>query len=385
MKIAHVCTYYTPAICGVKQVVEELAQRQVKLGHEVHVFASDWDKYKRIKTKYEVINGVHVHRSFHIARISDFATIYPGVFPKLLRGDFDVIHSHVFGHVHFVLSALAAKIKSIPHIHTTHCPWTDAHRSLMGRLGVFVSYNLFSRIAAKMTQKIIAITPWEIEFIKKYGGRDEQIIVVPNGMDEAFFKKIKNNSFKEKHGIKNKLVLFFGRLNVTKGPDKFVEIAKLILKKRSDVTFVICGPDEGMKDTVKKLIGKDKRIILLDPIVGNRPKVIEMYQATNVFVLPSFREGLPLTLFEAMACGLPIVASPVNGVPYEMKESENGFLVEYGDNEGFSKRIEQLLDDKKLKEKISKANLKKAKNYKWDDICDRTLKIYKESTRKSSK
>jgi len=55
MKIAHVCPFYTPAIGGVKQVVYELAQRQLKSGHEVHVYASDWDKTKRIKKKEELI------------------------------------------------------------------------------------------------------------------------------------------------------------------------------------------------------------------------------------------------------------------------------------------------------------------------------------------
>ena len=49
MKIAHITAFYTPAIGGVKQVVEELAKRQVKAGHEVHVYCSDWDKTKRIK------------------------------------------------------------------------------------------------------------------------------------------------------------------------------------------------------------------------------------------------------------------------------------------------------------------------------------------------
>ena len=56
MKIAHVCAFYTPAIGGVTQVVEELAKRQVNEGHEVHVFASDWDKEKRIKIKNEIID-----------------------------------------------------------------------------------------------------------------------------------------------------------------------------------------------------------------------------------------------------------------------------------------------------------------------------------------
>ena len=64
-----------------------------------------------------------------------------------------------------------------------------------------------------------------------------------------------------------------------------------------------------------------------------------MYQAADVYVLPSYREGLPLTLFEAMASGLPIVASPVNGVPFEMSEPENGFFSNFGDLKSLEENI----------------------------------------------
>jgi len=379
MKIAHVCPFYTPAIGGVKQVVEELAKRQVAAGHEVHVYTSDWDKEKRIEKKDEVIDGVHVHRCYHFFKIANFVSFWPSVKKKLLNDKPDIIHSHVFGHPHYLFAAQAAKKLGIPHVHTTHCPWTNAHRSLVGNIGVVISYNIFSKWALANTQKVIAITPWEHDFIKKYGGRDEQIVDLPNGMSNEFFVKAKDNDFKKKLGIKGPFVLFFGRLNVVKGPDKFVEIAKIVLEKHPEVTFVIRGPDEGMRDKVKELIGDEKRIILL-PESRDRPEIIKMYQAADVFVLPSFREGLPLTLFEAMAAGLPVVASPVNGVPYEMS-SKNGFLVEFGNNKGFADAVIKLLEDKKLSAKISKNNLKKAKNYRWDIIAEKTVAIYRSLTR----
>lgn len=378
MKIAHVCPEYKPAISGVGQVVEELAKRQARDGNEVHVYAPDWDKKKIIKKKEEIIDGIHIHRIKHVARAANFATFFPGVFNRLIEGKFDVIHSHLFGHLHFFLSALAAKLSRTRHIHTTHCPWTDANRSTAGRFGVVISYNLFSRLALAMTDKIIAITPWEYGFIKRFGGQKEKIVNIPNGMSEEFFVKARKNDFRKKNGIKenDKLILFFGRLSVTKAPDKFVEIAKIILKKRKDCVFLIVGPDEGLKEKVKKMIGDEKAIILLDAI-RDRKEVIKMYQSADVFVLPSYREGLPLTLFEAMACGLPIVATPVNGIPYEMKDKENGFLVKYGDNEKFSERIIQLLENKKLREEIGKKNLEKAKEYNWDKIAEKTMEIYK--------
>ena len=174
------------------------------------------------------------------------------------------------------------------------------------------------------------------------------------------------------------MVLFFGRLNVTKGPDKFVMAAKEILKERKNITFLIRGPDEGMKANIKEFIGKEKRIILLD---GTRDKndIVSMYQASNVYVLPSYREGLPLTIFEAFASGLPVVASPVNGIPYEMKDGINGFFVDYGDIKNLKDKILLMLSDKKLATKISKSNIKLAKKYDWDLIYKRYMQIYNET------
>ena len=62
MKIAHISMFYYPTFGGVEKVIEELALRQIKEGHEVHVFCCDSDKYKRIRPLNEIINGVNVHR-----------------------------------------------------------------------------------------------------------------------------------------------------------------------------------------------------------------------------------------------------------------------------------------------------------------------------------
>jgi glycosyltransferase involved in cell wall biosynthesis len=376
MKIAHVCPFYTPAIGGVKQVVEELAKRQLKEGNEVHVYTSDWDKEKRIDKKYEIIDGVHVHRCKHILRIANFVTIWPSLFFKLLKEDFEVIHSHLFGHPHFILSALVARIKGINHIHTTHCPWTDSNRSLVGRLGLLVSYNLFSRWALKFTKNIIAITPWEIGFIKKYGGKDGQIINLPNGMENGFFNKITPNDFKKKLGIKNKMILFFGRYNITKNPQHFILMAREILKERKDIDFVMIGPDEGEFEKVKSLAKGNKNIHVLGPM-RNKQEIIKMYQSAEVYVLPSFREGLPLTLFEALASGLPIVSTPVNGIPYEIKDNVNGFLVQPGNIKGLVESVKKILNSRKLSNKFKENNTKKAKDYSWDLINKKTFELYK--------
>lgn len=374
MKIAHINMFYYPTFGGVEQVMQELAEHQVKDGHEVHVFCCDSDKNIRIKEKYEFHNGVHIHRSSYWFRLSMSTFIWPGLLLQLPKYKFDIIHTHVSGHLYVLLAGIISRIKGINHIHTTHCPWTDKHRPLVLRPFLFLNNLIINKLSFAMIDKIIAITPWEVPTLKKWVN-ESKIKVIPNGMDKIFFKRIVPNNFKKKLGVKGKLVLFFGRLNITKGPDKFVLAAKEILKSRKDIYFVMRGPDEGMKEIVKNLIGNEKRIILLD---GTRDKheIVSMYQSANVYVLPSYREGLPLTQFEAFASGLPVIASPVNGIPYEMKEPDNGFFVDYGDIKNLKEKILLVLDNKKLAAKISKTNIAHAKNYDWDLIYKRYMHAY---------
>jgi len=397
MIIAHVCPYYTPAIGGVKQVVEELAKRQISKdnsnanaqfteGNEVHVFTSDWDKNNRIEVMDEVIDGVNVHRCKHYLKVSSFSTIWPGVYSKLLELKPDVIHAHVTGHLHTYLAKKAAKKleercdSGCKFIITTHCPW-ESKRSLPGTIANFISYKFFPVL--KYADAVIAITPWEHKFLKAEGVKPERIHTIPNGMDKSFFNKIEPNMFKEKHNIPehHKIVLFFGRLNYTKNPQMFIEIADKVLKERNNATFVMCGPDEGeLEDVTNKidsLYPRVKNNFRLLPPNRNRQDIIEMYQASDIYLLPSRREGLPLTIFEAYASGLPVIGSSVNGVSYELKDKVNGFLLPHSDTNSFIKRTNFILDNERLRHQFSINNETKAKDFDWDLINKRTMEVYK--------
>jgi glycosyltransferase involved in cell wall biosynthesis len=374
MKIAYVTNYYYPAIGGVNQVVQELAERYAGAGHEVHVFTSDWDKKERVRVKEEMINGVHVHRLFHILRVANFEVIWPSILWRLSSEKFDVIHSHEYGHLSTFLASIVSIIKKTPHIHTTHCPWSDAYRSPIGRIGLWLSYNIFTRAVISSIDKIIAITPWEHSYLLRYGANKQQIIDLPNGTN--ILPKVASNDFKKKLGLNKKVVLFFGRYSPTKKPSDFVRMAKKIIAKRKDVDFVMIGPDEGEFSRVTKEAKSEKRIKVLGPL-RDKKEIAKMYQASDVYVLPSYREGLPLTIFEAMAYGLPIVATPVNGVPYEVKNNVNGFLVSVGDIDGFVQAVEKILDHPSLAKKFAANNIKKAKNYTWDRIARKTMDLYK--------
>lgn len=385
MRIAHICPYYTPAIGGVKQVVEELAKRQVSKGNEVHVFTSDWDKNQRVEVLDEVINNVNVHRCHHYLKIGDFSTVWPSVYKKLLAIKPDVIHAHITGHLHTYLAMKAAKKLNVSIVVTSHCPW-ESKRSLAGTIANWISYKIFPVL--KYADAVIAITEWEEKFLKDEGVDEDNIYTIPNGMSSEFFNKIEPNRFKEKHNIPlyHKIVLFFGRLNYTKNPQMFLSIAEDILKKREDVTFVMCGPDEGELEKVEERISKlyprvKKNVRLLSP-TRDRKAVAEMYQASDILLMPSVREGNPLVLYESYANGLPVVASNVNGVPYGLQDNVNGFLLSPDDIKGFIEKVEFLLDNEELRDNMKENNLKKAKDYDWDLINERTMILYETTTTK---
>ena len=375
MKIAHISMFYLPTFGGVEQMIQELAERQAKDGHEVHVFCCDSDKYSRIKIKEETINGVKVHRYPYWLRLSLSTHIWPSLLWKLPKYELDILHSHVSGHLYVLITGIVSRMKRIKHIHTTHCPWTDAFRPKILKPFLFINDLIFNNLSFSLIDKIVSITPWEHEILQKWV-KKEKIVTIPNGLDPILFKKVSPNNFKENYGIKGKIILFFGRLNPTKGPEVLAKAGKEIVKSRKDLSVVFVGPDEGKLQEVKEII-KDSPQMHYIPPIKEKEKIAEMYQSASVYVLPSYREGLPLTLFEAMACGLPIVASPVNGIPFEMENNVNGYFVDYGDVEGLKEKILKVIDDPLIHKKFSANNKNKSKGYTWDIISRRYLEVYK--------
>ena len=149
------------------------------------------------------------------------------------------------------------------------------------------------------------------------------------------------------------------------------------LKDRNvNVKFLICGrgqEEETIKNQIKEL-GIENEV----KILGFRKDINRILTASNLFFLPSFQEGLTLSVIEAMSFGLPCVVSNVRG-NRDLVESENcGFLAEPTDYQSFAKHIKTLLTDDKLRKKIGKYNMEHAKKYTIDYVKEQFIKIYDE-------
>ena len=171
-------------------------------------------------------------------------------------------------------------------------------------------------------------------------------------------------------------VVTLGYLGYQKGTFDILEVAKRIKTKLSNVRFTFIGGGEIEKF---KELSREKNISDSVKFLGKVEDDvrIKILQTADIFLLPSHAEGQPISLLEAMACGLPIISSTVGSIPEIVKEGENGFLVKPGDIEMIEKHIETLAQDVLLRKRIGKYNLQKTKEkYEIKRVMNEIEKVY---------
>lgn len=154
-----------------------------------------------------------------------------------------------------------------------------------------------------------------------------------------------------------KLLLYVGRISRKKGVLDLVKSLAKIVENYPNVILALAGrEEERYADEVRKLIRElrlDKHVVFLGPIPNK--DVIHLMRACSLFVYSSIGgEGIPRAILEAMACGKPIVATRVSGVPEAVKNGETGYAVEVGDHEEFSERVLRILKDEQLMDRMGK-------------------------------
>lgn len=171
--------------------------------------------------------------------------------------------------------------------------------------------------------------------------------VIYNGIDlENFpFRKLEARTKirKELNIEENKKILIsVGRLHEAKGCPYLIKAMKILKEKYPHILLIVLGEGpEGKKieEQIKEL-KLEKNILLL----GQKENISEYLNASDVFVMPSLWEGLPIALLEAMACGLPVVATRVGGVPEVVEDGKSGFLVELKNPRGLAEKIIKTLE-----------------------------------------
>jgi len=190
------------------------------------------------------------------------------------------------------------------------------------------------------------------------------------GIDIEKFHPIKK---KEKDIVE---FLFVGRIVPIKNLSFLIKAFLEALKENNKIILNIVGDGEKQEvEKLKKLANGNKNIRFLGAKTKN--ELVKIYQNSDVFCLTSKYDNYPNVIFEAMACGLPVIATNVGGISMQVVNNETGILVEIDNTEQLKNAILKLANDKNLRDKMGKAGRERVeKEFSWDKSAEQLEKLY---------
>lgn len=344
---------YFPVKGGAETVVQNLSASLNERGVHTDVMTFNMERrwVPRWQGETRVIDGVSVFRIpalnwlplTHSNRLTLGVNLVPGRFTNVLR-NYDIIHFHEF-ELSFPLFSSLVKRPKIIHFHGMDVNFLK--RYTLSRTLLKLLANSYISISEKMTRDLLAL-----------GFDNEKIICLPNGVDSSLFKP---QGQKE-----DNLLLYVGRINPRKGLHILLRSLSHLEKP---IRLAIIGPmDSGgaYRQEIVNLIEKERtrrkhEIIYLGTM--NNDEVVSWYQKASLFILPSFSEGFPMTIIEALSCETPVIASPVGGIPEVVKEHETGILVRPGRPDTLALAIQYLLENADVRMRLGREGRKRVIRY----------------------
>lgn len=222
-----------------------------------------------------------------------------------------------------------------------------------------------------IANKVVTLTEQTKEdYIRKFHLKKSKVQCIYNWIDP---KLLQINSL---YNVESKKILTVGRFGKEKGYDLLLEVAKKVLPEHKDWQWHLYGTGETFGNTKKEIsrAGLEKQLVLK----GNVKDVYKLFKEYAFFVLTSYREGLPLVLLEASACGLPMVSFDVMTGPNEIvSDGVNGHLIKPYDCEQMAKCINELIDDQESRIKLSEGTNSCLEKFsynrimkEWEDLLD---------------
>ncbi|KAF6246718.1 group 1 glycosyl transferase [Nitrosopumilus sp. b3] len=387
MKIAIVCPAFLPAtqFGGILFLALDIAKEVSKKQFQVTVYTTDLDFSNNSKVfnkrlpRIESIDDFKVRRS-HVYFNIELFFINFGMYKQIINDQPEIIHTIGIRSFQSFLAAIISKIKKIPLI-TSDQGGLFTHPDFQNRGKKRILYKIqepMIKFIIKQSKKIIVANEYEQEIFSKYCD-SKKLVIIRNGVDLNSFQKIPFD-FKKKHNMKERMILFLGRFAEVKGIDVLLEaFSELIQEKEFDnVKLVIMGTDFGYsKKMFKKIKEKKLNERVLTVIKPDREEVISAYHACEFLVLPSRWEMSPLTPLEGFACKKTTIGSRIHGIPYVIKDNENGLLFENENFVDLKEKMKQLLLNPEKCQKLGVEGYKMVeKSFNNKVMCEEIFKLY---------
>lgn len=214
--------------------------------------------------------------------------------------------------------------------------------------------------------------------------------VSPSEINEALAAEINKIELKKKYNLPDGKFLVFcvGQFIDRKGRWIFLEAAKKLLEKNVDTAFVWISNSKPTAEDLEKArnfgLGENFVFINSEQVGREHIDLFKLMRMADVFTLPSFLEGLPISLLEAMALGIPSIATDVNGIPEAARHLETGYLIKAGSVNNLVEAVQRLKDDETLREKLSKNGREFVlENFSEDTVARIAVEKYLESLQKN--
>ncbi len=224
------------------------------------------------------------------------------------------------------------------------------------------------RAAASQMTHIVAVSH-EVRnyFIRNRHIPPQKISTIHYGVDLNRFQK-SGKTIRKELGLSDQDVIIsvVGHLSDVKGHTFLLKASPFLIRKNSRVQLVFAGdgPEKASLEQEAKTLGIREHVHFL----GVRSDVPDILRSSDIFVLPSIYEGLPNVILEAMASGLPVVASRVGGIPEAVADGETGFLFPAGDSTWLEQVLAPLIRDGALRRKMGEAGRKRVENHFSIDV-----------------
>ncbi|WCL49233.1 glycosyltransferase [Leptospira sp. GIMC2001] len=298
-----------------------------------------------------------------------------------MRGEFDI--SAIWN----IRKIISSRKVQIVHTHTAHAHSLaffakrkkDNWKLIVARRVDFrMSKNFFSKW--KFTSKKIDLVIGVSHQIKKYliedGVSPSKVMAIHSGIDISKFKKLPSAEPIRKELKINKKTVTIGIVAALVDHKDHETFLHAIAKIQTNSDFVALILGEGKLEAKLKQLANDLKITSLVQFLGFQDNIYEFYKLFDIFTLTSKEEGLGTSILDAMACGIPVVATRAGGIPEMVIPDDGGFLCDIGDSESLAEKYKLLIEDSALRNRMGEWNRDWVHKFSNDYMVKKTIQVY---------
>ncbi|MDB4777968.1 glycosyltransferase [bacterium] len=349
---------------GAERVQDLLAMQLPAFGYEVGFACLKPEKFPKVRQSQEdaELFEVGMRSKLDWRAIRKIANV-------VTDGDFEIIHAHTPRSL--LIGGMVAKRTNCPLIYHVHSP---VGRDSSRKFHNFVN-TMMEKWSLKHVQKMICVSNSLLGYMKEIGHPEEKLRVVQNGV--PIVEDLPSRSAPSSPWTIGTMALFRPR----KGTEVLLDAMAELKLRGCDIQLRAVGPFE-TPEYKTEILYRAQKLGLQDSITwtGFKKDINHQLEQMDLFVLPSlYGEGLPMVVLESMACGVPVVASRVEGIPEAIRDEVDGLIFEPGDASDLADKLQALIESKDRWQPMSQSALQRQRDHLSDvNMAQKVAAVYDE-------